>query len=248
MKHDKFDGLSARLKKRVKRLAVRWRGSEFFLLRRVAAVGFLLAAAITTISAPANSAQDIAQENASPREAIVVSARDLPSGVSLTPGDLRIVLMPVNLRPKGSFTSIEPLLNQVLIGAARSGEPITDKRLSSSITGLPDPGKPAAGTPGLAIVAIRLTDPGISALLRTGAHIDVVSTDSVHGEIHTLAKNAIVVTIASPKEKTPTSGGVFTNPSGNSSENPLVLIAVPLDISAQVAAASMEKSVTVTLR
>ncbi|MCS7479958.1 SAF domain-containing protein [Umezawaea endophytica] len=89
----------------------------------------------------------------------VVAAHDLAPGVALTSADLR--LAPLTERPSGVVESVEAVVGQALTGAARSGEPITDVRLT-------------AADPDTASVAVRLADPGVAELLRPGSRVDVV--------------------------------------------------------------------------
>jgi Flp pilus assembly protein CpaB len=258
-----------RAKAKFKRLRRRWQGQTLFLLRRVVAVGLMLAAVVMAFSTQTSSARDN-KEFESSGEETVISARDLPAGVSLTPEDLRVVAIPASLRPSGSFSKITMVTGNVLLAPARAGEPLTDRRLSAAIIGLAPPGKPAAGTLSRSVVPLRLADPAITALLKPGTHVDVVSAASgsqnsgnensgglVDGDpvgkalttdatVITVVSSAGVSAVGSPPEKaqtlTPSAGSL------RNQENPLVLIAVPTEISAQVAAASLDKPVTVTLR
>ncbi|MEO6083854.1 MAG: SAF domain-containing protein [Umezawaea sp.] len=89
----------------------------------------------------------------------VVAAHDLAPGVALTPSDLE--LAPMARRPAGVAESVDAVVGQALTGAARSGEPITDVRLTSA-----DPDSTS--------VAVRLADPGVAEMLRPGSRVDVV--------------------------------------------------------------------------
>lgn len=103
--------------------------------------------------------------------AMVVTAEDLPAGRTLTASDLRVVDVPTHTRPDGASEDPADLVGQVLAGAARTGEPLTDVRLVGSdlLTGQP---------PGTVAVPVRLSDPAAAALLAPGDTVDVLAGPS----------------------------------------------------------------------
>ncbi|WP_020670236.1 SAF domain-containing protein [Amycolatopsis nigrescens] len=209
----------------------RWpriRGRPLLLFRRGLAVALLLASAFVAVL-PASAGDD-------PGLPALVSSRDLPAGRTLTAEDLRVVSMPAPLRPEGAFTEPAAVLGRLLTGAARTGEPITDARLIGSGPNVPDTGEPESAT-----VPVRLADPGVAELLRPGVRVDVVTLDAAEQDRRVLASKAAVVTVSTPPEGPQRIGG-------GTSKGPLVLIAVPVEIATQVAAASLGRPVTVTLR
>ncbi len=111
--------------------------------------------------------------------AAVVAAHDLAPGVALTESDLR--LAPLTERPAGVVESVEAVVGQALTGAARSGEPITDVRLT-------------AADPDTTSVAVRLADAGVAELLRPGSRVDVVGSDA-----EVLADGATVLSVREAK-------------------------------------------------
>jgi hypothetical protein len=78
------------------------------------------------------------------------------------------------------------------------------------------------GRPDSAAVPVRLGDDGVAELLTSGSHVDIVAPDQ-----QVLAADAIVVTVR---------------------PNRLVVVALPSSVAPRVAAASMARAVTVTLR
>jgi Flp pilus assembly protein CpaB len=137
----------------------------------------------------------------------VVTARDLAPGVVLTEADLRLV--PMDARPQGVLSSLDAVVGQVLTGPARSGEPLTDFRLTRA-------------DPDLVSVAVRLADAGVAELLTPGSRIDVIGSDA-----EVLAEAAAVVAVRPDQ---------------------LVVIGLGRRNATQVAAASLERPVAVTLR
>lgn len=107
---------------------------------------------------------------------VVVAARDLPPGVPLAAADVRVVAVPPALAPAGTVAEADAL-GRGLVGAARSGEPLTDARLTPV-------------DPGVSSVAVRLADAGVVGLLRPGSRVDVVGAGS-----HVLAADASVVSV-----------------------------------------------------
>ena len=112
--------------------------------------------------------------------AVLVAARDLAPGVPLGADDVRVVAVPPSLVPAGAIGAGDvagDLAGRSLVSAARSGEPLTDARLTSA-------------DPGVSSVAVRLADAGVVGLLRPGSRVDVVGAES-----EVLASDASVVAV-----------------------------------------------------
>jgi hypothetical protein len=113
---------------------------------------------------------------------------------------------------------------QVLAGAASAGEPITSARLLGS-----ENTRLTAGLADASAVPIRLADSGVAELLVPGSKVDIVGPDQA-----VLAAAATVVTVR------PESGSV--------DRGRLIVVALPSDVAPRVAAASLTREMTVTLR
>ena len=89
----------------------------------------------------------------------------------------------------------------------------------------------------VASVPVRLADPGLADLLPPGSRVDVIAAEtSGHAADHpVLASDAVVVRTHRPAESDVDRG-------------PLVVLALPRDAAARVAAAALHGIVTVTLR
>ncbi|WP_199431220.1 Flp pilus assembly protein CpaB [Qaidamihabitans albus] len=205
------------------------RGRPVTLIRRaLAAALFLVAAALAAQPATAGG---------EPAAKMLVSARDLPLGTTLRPADVRLVHVPESMRPAGALGAPDAVDGRVLAGAAREGEPITDVRLLGS----------RSTPPGTTTVPVRLADSGIAGLLRPGARVDVVTLGTDHtrdtGDAgdEVLASMATVLTVIGPAS--PARDGP-----DHADDGPLVLLATPTDVAAQLAAATLGRPVTVTLR
>ncbi len=169
-----------------------------------------------------------------PGTATVVSARDLPVGTLLRAGDLKLVDLPDDVRPRGATASPASAEGRMLVGAARAGEPLTDVRLVD--TAIPGTGDPENST-----VPVRLGDAGVAELLRPGQRVDVVAAAEAGREASVLAGMAVVAAVGAQGTGEPRA-------SGAGSKGPLVLLSLPSASATRVAATSLERSITVTLR
>jgi Flp pilus assembly protein CpaB len=188
------------------------------LIRRWLAAGLLLTGAL--LFAHPGSARG------APTTPTVVAAHDLPSGATLRAADVRLADLPDDARPSGVLSALGVVDGQLLAGAVRAGEPLTDVRLASAI--------PASGDPGTATVPVRLADAAVAELLRPGQRVDVVAAPEPGVPASVLAGGATVVTVGERE--------------ASAAKGPLVLLRLPEAIATRVAAISLERPVTVTLR
>ncbi|MEW2505732.1 SAF domain-containing protein [Amycolatopsis sp. NPDC047767] len=201
------------------------RGRRARLLRRFLAAALLLAGVLVLLH-PASA-------RGAPSTATVVAARDLPAGSVLRAADLRLADLPDDVRPAGALGDVGAAVGRLLSGAARAGEPLTDVRLLGTAL-------PAKGDSGTVTVAVRLADAGVAELLRPGQHVGVVAAPDATHTAAELVKDATVVTVHRPDSG---GQGVIAPDKG-----PLVLLALPVSVANEVAATSLERPVTVTLR
>lgn len=185
-------------------------------LRRLAA-GALVAVALVLALTPEPGTAEVA---------VVVAAADLASGRTLDAAAVELRRYPGALVPAGALGDPDGAVGRVLIGAARTGEPLTDARL----TGAGPLASDAAAVP------VRLADAGVAALLRPGSRVDVVTLGREAGEPVVLAPDAEVLTVVDADGGAGSAGG------------PLVLVALPRAAATRVAAATLADQVAVTLR
>jgi Flp pilus assembly protein CpaB len=155
----------------------------------------------------------------------VLAAHDLPSGARLRAADVRLADLPDQARPTGVLSSLDAVDGRLLAGAVRAGEPLTDARLAAV---------PAPGDPGTATVPVRLADAAVAELLGPGRRVDVVAAPEPGAPASVLAGGATVVTVGHQEPAT--------------AKGALVLLRLPEAIATRVAAISLERPVTVTLR
>ncbi|MFC4603343.1 SAF domain-containing protein [Rhodococcus kronopolitis] len=160
---------------------------------------------------------------------VVTAARDLAPGAVLRPEDLRLTPLRTDAVPNGVVRRIDEATGRTLAGPARAGEPLTDVRvLGPRLAGA------AAGVPDARVVPIRLADPEVTDLLREGDRVDVLALAGDRSpDARVLATDAAVV-LVSPQD------------SGRTVRERVVLLALPADTAAAVAAASLSDALTVT--
>jgi Flp pilus assembly protein CpaB len=196
-----------------------WRRAA--LARRWLAGMLALAAVVLAVRGQIGSAGNVP---------VLVAAHDLAPGSILTPADTRIARWPPELVPVGVLTAIADAEGRVIAGAANRGEPLTAPRLAG-----PELARRATGTSDAASVPIRLADAGVAGLLGPGRQVDVVTLGERTDQPTVLATGATVLTVL-PAEQKP---GV---------QGRLVLVAVPRTVATRLAAATLAREVTVTLR
>ena len=153
------------------------------MARRVAA-GFLvvLAAVIALRPDPDHEQRDV-----------VVAARDLSPGVTLTADDVALRKRPACTIPDGAANAVDAVVGATLAGPSRRGEVLTDARvLGSRLAGL------SAG-PDARVVPLHLADAAVLDLIRPGDVVDVLGGGVRRRRGRTrglVATNAVVVLVS----------------------------------------------------
>lgn len=157
--------------------------------------------------------------------AVLVAARDLPSGTLLGERDLVARDFPAELAPPDSTGAVA---GRVLAAPIRRGEVLTDVRLVGP--GLAD------AAPGETVVPVRLPDAGMAALLRAGDEVDLVATDPGTGDTTVVARDVTVLA-------TPT--GVPDGPAGGAG-GALVVVGASEAEAISLARAALSQYLTVS--
>jgi Flp pilus assembly protein CpaB len=162
---------------------------------------------------------------------VVVTARDLSPGAELTVEDLRLENRLAITVPDGSQSNVDTVVGSTLAGPARRGEVLTDVRLLGRRLA-----ESAAG-PDARIVPVHPADSALIDLVRPGDIVDVVaaSEGSAAPNSHVVATNAVVV-LVSAKQK-----------AQGTTNDRLVLIALPTASANAVAGTALVQTVTLTL-
>ncbi|MFM1723427.1 SAF domain-containing protein [Rhodococcus sp. PAM 2766] len=168
---------------------------------------------------------------------VLVAARDLAPGSILTPDDVRAVDRPDPDLPDGSVRIVGDVSGRTVASPVRAGEVLTDVRLLG-----PRLTEAAAGSPDARMVPVRLTDPGLSELIRAGDRVDVLTvdqssgTDEIRRPIPTVLATDATVVLVAPEA------------SGGGRRDRVVMLALPAPAAGAVATASLTDALTVTLR
>ncbi|HEX3932155.1 MAG TPA: SAF domain-containing protein [Nocardioides sp.] len=118
---------------------------------------------------------------------VVVAARDLASGTTLTSRDLAVRRYPAAVAPGGATLRA---LGRTLAGPVTQGEPITGVRLVAPSL--------LSGYPGLVALPVRLSDADAASLLRAGDHVDLVAADARRGTATYIAVDVAVLSLTPP--------------------------------------------------
>lgn len=138
------------------------RGGVFGALRWLVAAGLVGLAGLLLATGPPPAV-------AAPSASVVVAARDLAGGVTLSRSDVRLARLPRAVLPRGVLRDAAGAIGRAPAGPVRAGEPLTDLRL------LGPPLLRAAGGPAAVAAPVRIADPGVVRLLRPGDRVDVIA-------------------------------------------------------------------------
>lgn len=189
--------------------------------RRIAAGGLVVLAAIAAVrSDPQGEHTEI-----------VVAARDLSPGVSLTAEDLELETQSSESVPDGAQRELQPLIGATLAGPARRGEALTDVRVLGP--------RLAAATrgPDSRIVPLHLADTALVDLVRPGDMVDVLTAgEGTDSEPRVVATGAVVI-LVSEEQNAPGRAG-----------DRVVLVALPARTAHAVAGAALTQPVTLAFR
>lgn len=155
---------------------------------------------------------------------VLVLDRDVAAGERLTPADVRLAHVPVELVPTGSVRSTDDLPDATLAVPAPPGLPV--------VAGLFTPSS-VHGPPGTVVVPVRFADPDVAAMLTPGTVVDVLASgDGLgggEGAGRVVARGALV--LAGPADDAADGGGTDALGGGllggdADEAPPLVLLAV----------------------
>jgi Flp pilus assembly protein CpaB len=210
--------LSPLLRDRAQDWLRRGRGG-WITARRAAAAAFLIAALALALAGPREHGARV-----------VVAAADVAPGQLLDAAAVAVAELPADALPDGALTRLDHAVGQVMAGAARRGEVLTDLRvLSPRLTDV------AAGSSDARAVPVRLADPAIARIVRAGDRVDVLAQLDTGYEV--LASDAVVLFALS---------GEASSLAAPGQDEPLVVLALDADAAARLATAAVEGGVTVT--
>jgi Flp pilus assembly protein CpaB len=130
-----------------------------------------------------------------PTEQVWVTARDLPTGAVIGPGDLRQESFRPGTAP--AALAADKAQGRVVAAPLVAGEPVTQAHRVG-------PGL-AEGRGGEVAVPVRITDPGVVDLLHAGDRVDLVAVDpSRTGRAATVATGVTVLAVPEASDATVT--------------------------------------------
>jgi pilus assembly protein CpaB len=165
-----------------------------------------------------------------PTTPVVVATADLATGTTLSAGDLRVTLLPLDAAPAGRARDPAAVVGRRLAAAVRVGEPVTDVRLVGPglTSGLPD---------GQVAAPVRLADLAVVALVRAGDHVDVLATAPDAPAAEVVAADVLVLAASGPDR----------DPSSPRDDAGLLVLAVDDATAARLAAVATTATLTVSL-
>jgi pilus assembly protein CpaB len=111
---------------------------------------------------------------------IVVAARALPPGATLTAADLKLAKIPVDQFPAGCFSRIEEVAERPVASSILADEPVREGRLALKGSGV---GLAPVIPPGMRAVAVRVNDVvSVAGFALPGMRVDVLATGRAQGE------------------------------------------------------------------
>lgn len=188
--------------------------------RRLAA-GLLVV--LAGVAALRPDARDVQRE-------VAIAARDLSPGTPLTADDVRMENRSAATLPDGAHTDLA-IIGSTLAGPARRGEVLTDARvLGPRLAGL-SAGRDAR------VVPLHLADAAVLDLIRSGDVVDILGAPSADANARprVIATNAVVVLVSA------------TAKTIGSSNDRVVLVALPVSAAHALAGATLVQTVTLTI-
>lgn len=168
-------------------------------VRRTALVHRRLLAAVLTVVAVLAALHVLAPPDP-PRVAVLVAARDLPSGTVLTRADLRTVAYPPGTAPATALgrTDAGEVVGRTVAAPLAAGEPVLRLRLVG-------PDLAAAYAPRVPL-PVRLPDAAVADLLRVGDRIDLLVSDPQARDAGATVVASGVPVLAVPGRRSATDG------------------------------------------
>jgi len=152
--------------------------------------------------------------------ALVVTARALSPGISLTEGDLAVIMVSDAQVPDGAFSDPQQVIGRSLIVGLTKNTPITTSALAADALANHDIDE--------VLVPFRVRDADVAGLLRVGDRLTIVAA-SAEGISTTVAAHLRVARLPSSA-----SGGLMSS----SSSGALIVVAASQSVAKEVAAVS----------
>lgn len=172
---------------------------------------------------------------------VVVASRDLTVGGKIEDGDVKIVTIPQNVVPPGSFHKMSQVIGRGVILPVSSGEFILTNKLAGENAGY---GLPALIPPGMRAVSVRVNEVvSVAGFVQPGTRVDVLLTGSPANsgaeQTTTVLENVAVIATGQKLERT--SGG-------DAQMAPVITLLVSPDDAQKLTLASTQGRIQLALR
>ena len=136
---------------------------------------------------------------------IVAATKDLPIGMALTAEDVTLIDWPASVPLPGSFSKIEQVVGRPLMYGLGAKEPVLERDLAVSGSGLGLSVKIPAGMRATSVKSNEIV--GVAGFLYPGSHVDVLGTFTLPGNpapvTQTILQNVEVLTAGQKIEPDP---------------------------------------------
>ncbi|MFB3775991.1 MAG: Flp pilus assembly protein CpaB [Bryobacteraceae bacterium] len=209
----------------------------------VAGVSLLFALVVSSIFYQMSSRAGGGSRQQSKTEIVdlVVAAQPLPVGVQIKPGDLKVVRVPKDRVPAGSFQKIEEVVGRPVVSNILLDEPVIAGRLAERGSGF---GLAPVIPPGMRAVAVKVNEVvGVAGFVLPGMRVDVLVTVRPPGEggarTSTILQNVPVVSAGKQ---------IQADSSGNAVNAPVVTLLVTPEQAEILTLAGNEGRIQLVLR
>ena len=176
-------------------------------------------------------------------EPVVVAAIEIPVGTRLQEKDVRLVGLPAEAVPPGSFHHVKDVKDRGVIAPIGPGEFILAGRNLASLNA--GAGLPSMIPSGMRAVSVRVTDiSSVGGFVAPGTRVDVLMTGnpgSGEAQTVTVLKNVAVLANGSRMDKSAFGGETVTN-------SPVITLLVSPDDAERLALASAQGKIQLALR
>lgn len=175
---------------------------------------------------------------------VLVAARDLPPGTTVTAADLTTAALPAAARPDDAPSALEELVGRQVVVPLLAGDAVLRRHLLTSSL-LDGYGPDVVATP------LRLADSSALAVLRPGDVVDVIAatagavTESSRSEAVVVARGVRVL-LTSATGAASAGGGLLAAPSGGDSST--LVLATTSSEALAIARAAVGSRLSVVLR
>jgi len=148
---------------------------------------------------------------------VVVLARDVPAGSTLAAADVVVADVPPAAAPAGALTRAGDAHGRATAVDLPARQPLTPTLLADTTL---------TGPPGTVVVAVRLDDQAVAALLEPGLHLDLVAARLEGGAGETVARRALVRPAPAGGDEP---GGLLGGAAGDDGGRPVLVAVTPAE-------------------